>query len=551
MSSGDVHLAAVGQFYSNPKLGLAKHKDFRYIPNIISSAIVNTPPPDLLADVLNKRNKVHHFDKETDEDMIPIFGHGVDGKPRNNNHLLPHRNWCAIRQYVPGHTPPPTPGGSAYDLTTPGGPVRRRSSIFRRLSRSKTTGPDGGPKDRSRPPVSGGLLKSLSRRAVAASADNIGKPPKPGLLTRTMSATSVSSRIGSIFRRRSTSSRRDDGGINGTWGADTDEEDMQYQYQQQQQQQRGHARGASAPGAVGMRGGLGGEYPQTQTQPTSGYNSEYDQGDEGFFTVKPAPAAPLSTGGYSDDYRPPVPPKPIMTGGAGTSAATSATVSPTARFAVPQRQQQGKPEGAGGGGGGEEGAFVPRPFHRTPTTLSAKQRKAFRPEDYAVDLTGAMEVTLNVEISPRDPGGSTVPYRLVVPRLWYEYEGEGEGENEEGGGSSEGEDGDGVGVGQGGASLVGGGGVRGSEDGGLRRNNRAGPGLPGQGPAVGNVNMGVGMVAPPGGVGFEKVGGGEMMMGERGGEVEGGSEGGVPVGEMEGRPKKAGIKRLLSLRRGG
>ena len=35
-----------------------------------------------------------------------------------------------------------------------------------------------------------------------------------------------------------------------------------------------------------------------------------------------------------------------------------------------------------------------------------------------------LEVTFNVEISPRDPGGSTVPYRLVVPKLWYEYEGE-------------------------------------------------------------------------------------------------------------------------------
>ena len=37
---------------------------------------------------------------------------------------------------------------------------------------------------------------------------------------------------------------------------------------------------------------------------------------------------------------------------------------------------------------------------------------------------GALEVTLNVEISPRDPGGSTVPYRLLVPKLSYEYEGE-------------------------------------------------------------------------------------------------------------------------------
>ncbi len=90
----------MGQFYSNPKLHLAKHRDFRYMPNIISSAIANTPPSDFMADVLNKRNKVHHFDKETDEDMIQLFAHGVDGKPRKNKRLLPHRNWCSH----PGNT---------------------------------------------------------------------------------------------------------------------------------------------------------------------------------------------------------------------------------------------------------------------------------------------------------------------------------------------------------------------------------------------------------------------------------------------------------------
>ncbi|KAL2755113.1 hypothetical protein ACRALDRAFT_1034776, partial [Sodiomyces alcalophilus JCM 7366] len=94
--SGDVHLAAVGQFYTNPKVGLPKHKDFRYIPNIISSAIANAPPPNLLADILNKRNKVHQFDENTCESMIPLFQDGVDGRPRKNKHLLPHRNWCSI-----------------------------------------------------------------------------------------------------------------------------------------------------------------------------------------------------------------------------------------------------------------------------------------------------------------------------------------------------------------------------------------------------------------------------------------------------------------------
>ena len=65
--SGDVHLAAVGQFYSNKTLKIAKDKDHRYMPNIISSAIVNTPPPDIMADVLNSRNKVHHMNPDVSQ----------------------------------------------------------------------------------------------------------------------------------------------------------------------------------------------------------------------------------------------------------------------------------------------------------------------------------------------------------------------------------------------------------------------------------------------------------------------------------------------------
>ena len=103
---GDVHLAAIGQFYSNPKLKIPKDRDHRYMPNVVSSAIVNTPPPEMLADVLNKRDKIHHLDSYTDESMIPMFTHDVDLKKRNNKHLLPRRNWCSITQYAPGRTPP-------------------------------------------------------------------------------------------------------------------------------------------------------------------------------------------------------------------------------------------------------------------------------------------------------------------------------------------------------------------------------------------------------------------------------------------------------------
>lgn len=45
-SSGDVHLTGIGQFMSNPRLDLPKINDHRFMPNVISSAIVNTPPPN-------------------------------------------------------------------------------------------------------------------------------------------------------------------------------------------------------------------------------------------------------------------------------------------------------------------------------------------------------------------------------------------------------------------------------------------------------------------------------------------------------------------------
>ncbi|TLD24644.1 metallo-dependent phosphatase [Venturia nashicola] len=134
MLGGDVHLCAAGQFYSNKKLGIPKDQDHRYMPNIISSAIVNTPPSDMVADVLNKRNKIHHLDDETDEDMIPIFLYDVNDKPRNNHHLLPRRNWCSIREYIPESTPPATPDEvyqSQPSIRREPSKMSRRSSLTR------------------------------------------------------------------------------------------------------------------------------------------------------------------------------------------------------------------------------------------------------------------------------------------------------------------------------------------------------------------------------------------------------------------------------------
>ncbi|KAL8697234.1 MAG: hypothetical protein Q9224_002415, partial [Gallowayella concinna] len=159
---GDVHLAAIGQFYSSPRMNLAKDRDHRYMPNVISSAIVNTPPPELMADILNKRDKKHYLhkeDKSTLEDMIPMFTHDVDGKSRNNKRLLPRRNWCSIREYQPGSTPPPTPPESEHSSAVYESPRPPPNRLQRTLSLGR-----GDIKP-------GNLIRRLSGRARPPSPD--------------------------------------------------------------------------------------------------------------------------------------------------------------------------------------------------------------------------------------------------------------------------------------------------------------------------------------------------------------------------------------------
>lgn len=383
--SGDVHLAAIGQFFSNPKLQIPKHKDFRYMPNVISSAIVNTPPPDMMADVLNKRNKVHHFDKETDENMIPIFTTGVDNKPRNNKHLLPHRNWCQIRSYVPGETPPPTPPPEEYEQTPPPGtPTEKSGGLLRRFSSKKKRGPSYRPDvpdevDRSRPPLSsgGGLFRSFSRKNSMSNGEK-----RPGKLIRTLSlgrGDSVGPKEGSIFSRPSMDRRRpNDGGINGDWGVES-EDDMYNVTPPHNQTRRRQPTAFEGPNGergdklarMGLRGGAG----------SAREAAEYSVGDDSYFTV------------------------------------TSSSRVPHRSYTQPAASSPPR-----GDNWASEENFRPKPFGRTPTGLSTKQLKNV--ERWQVDVKGALDIQLNVEVNPKDPAGITVPYRLLVPKLEYEYLGE-------------------------------------------------------------------------------------------------------------------------------
>jgi hypothetical protein len=42
-------------------------------------------------------------------------------------------------------------------------------------------------------------------------------------------------------------------------------------------------------------------------------------------------------------------------------------------------------------------------------------------EKHEVNLEGGLDISLNMEVNPKDPTGITVPYRILVPKLFYEY----------------------------------------------------------------------------------------------------------------------------------
>jgi hypothetical protein len=114
---GDVHLAAVGRFYSNPKLHVPIGEDHRYMANIISSAIVNKPPPSAVANLLASRNKLHHLDHDTDETLMNFFDKdpGQSSKTSSSNHVtMPSRNWAMITENF-SHAPQPNTNGDATD----------------------------------------------------------------------------------------------------------------------------------------------------------------------------------------------------------------------------------------------------------------------------------------------------------------------------------------------------------------------------------------------------------------------------------------------------
>ncbi|KAF1810417.1 hypothetical protein P152DRAFT_421002 [Eremomyces bilateralis CBS 781.70] len=189
MLSGDVHLAAIGRFYSNPGLSIPAERDWRYMPNIISSAITNKPPPPAVANLLARRNKVHRLDRETDETMLELFDHDPgqgpkangDGPDSNegkclpfrsgkaNNCTMPSRNYAIIAEsHAPGAAaPPPNPTAAGAAAPTADGEIEATG-----VPRQNTT--NGGQIKNPRRPIHAGEASAGMSHPAASGLDKTG-----------------------------------------------------------------------------------------------------------------------------------------------------------------------------------------------------------------------------------------------------------------------------------------------------------------------------------------------------------------------------------------
>lgn len=137
---GDVHLAALGRFYSNLDLRIPIARDHRYMVNIISSAITNKPPPNAVANMIARRNKIHHLDHDTDETLLNLFDKQPGGNPKAgaaNHCTMPSRNYAIITETASrggaggdGANGALPDGAVAVDAGSPAHPPKQGSSAL-------------------------------------------------------------------------------------------------------------------------------------------------------------------------------------------------------------------------------------------------------------------------------------------------------------------------------------------------------------------------------------------------------------------------------------
>ncbi|WFD17809.1 hypothetical protein MCAP1_000018 [Malassezia caprae] len=93
--SGDVHAASCGVFSS--ETDIRPEQDYKYSLALITSAIVNAPPPPSVIKVTNKLATKQHRSLHyigTRETMLPLFEFDLNDKPNKQKYIMGARNWC-------------------------------------------------------------------------------------------------------------------------------------------------------------------------------------------------------------------------------------------------------------------------------------------------------------------------------------------------------------------------------------------------------------------------------------------------------------------------
>ncbi|ORY94613.1 hypothetical protein BCR43DRAFT_442511 [Syncephalastrum racemosum] len=91
---GDVHCCGTGRLYSKD-MKQKEEGDPHLMVQIISSAIVNVPPPQALLAILNQNSSYITFNPNTEEKMYNLFKKSPNGNTRQNKKLMGMRNYTA------------------------------------------------------------------------------------------------------------------------------------------------------------------------------------------------------------------------------------------------------------------------------------------------------------------------------------------------------------------------------------------------------------------------------------------------------------------------
>ncbi|KAF9145749.1 hypothetical protein BGX30_007061 [Mortierella sp. GBA39] len=98
---GDVHVGGAGRLFG--KTSQDRLTDPYDMVQIVSSAIVNAPPPGAVITALHTSSKTYSLNDSTSEQMTDIFDKDVDGSSLEKKKLLNRRNWCEVRELLGDH----------------------------------------------------------------------------------------------------------------------------------------------------------------------------------------------------------------------------------------------------------------------------------------------------------------------------------------------------------------------------------------------------------------------------------------------------------------